>query len=1122
MTGVISSNIRPTGVMPEIHTRHPSLWKLKGHAFSTLVGVILLLTCSAAGWFVLQSMLVPQQKSYTPDWQDASWVQATDSSTATPVAYFRYATTFNVVPDNAFVTVTASQTFRLFVNGYYMGSDTHDFVLGDTPHTYMFDVTNAIQQGSNVIGLRVVNVDKQIPQMRANLAATWGSNTRYYGSGNGWVATGQTGLAHPRYAKTNYDWAKPTFDASLWPAVLRSVQIPAPSLLQVNPLVYQQPMPSHWLSASAGGKESFFVRQISLSDKVDDALLRIVATGASDIFINDHQYMSWNGQLTVPQKNVADYLDDNELAVIYRKGLVTGVYDITPYLHKGTNTIAIHVTSPGTSTAKVGLDTYKSALAVDMIVGSKGSYSNPLDTDEGWHASTTPVDGWTHESSGALGWAPPTPVGRPGSSRTYYLPDSSTPLNQQIYPPILIGEILAGCVIVVLSCWLVLGLAVLRRFHSTKLAALRMASLAFLPPLNVLGLLLVLSREPLIPQPFPFTDTWGAVLIALFALSALALWWYAYRNERQRKKEFNMILSSADYAEMRGGLLSPDEYAGRREHMKISTRYTFGQRVLIWLKENWAILPVFLIAIPMISFNLGYEPYWQDELSSLNAARGIMLHGIPLWTSGFLYPKAELYSYVLAGVMSIFGTAGSIPRTVSMVEYLVSLPVLYLIAASMFNRRIAWLATAMLAFSPYALLWGRQTRMYEQAHLMTLVVMFLFYRAVQYRDRVRPVLLASLALLIAYFSHEETFVVMPAILVCVFMGSREGPSGFPGVLKRKHWWIACVIATLIITSQVAIVFLSHPPHLGGDQSQRPQVQPSTDNIPFYLGLLFSPKAIKDNAVPWVLTQPFITVNTILAIIGCVWALCRKEPKARFVALFLLVSTFTLVFIFTMQADRYFFPLMTAYYLIGAYGFWKIMEVLWLFARPYLVGQGRGGSLGSIARPRLSLPAKMATMSFVGILYCIILIAPMLPLNNYNLFVSRTLGISYRRHFADYDNVGQYMKSHMRDGDLVVSIAPSVTVQYYVGRVDHYFSVDRALFLFEKNGKLLETTSGAHPLLNQADFQALLNTHTRIWFITDNGGHQGEAMRNGRFGFPPPGFQMVYEGYGSAVYFRNNT
>jgi uncharacterized membrane protein len=458
---------------------------------------------------------------------------------------------------------------------------------------------------------------------------------------------------------------------------------------------------------------------------------------------------------------------------------------------------------------------------------------------------------------------------------------------------------------------------------------------------------------------------------------------------------------------------------------------------------------------------------------------------------------------------------------VSMLEYIASIPLLYAIGCYMFNRRVAWLAATMLALSPYALNWGRQARMYEQAHFMTMIALFVFYWALQNRNRVLAPYLAVVSLLFAYFSHEETFVVMPGLLLCVLWLSRSGRFGIPDVFRRKHWWYASIIAIVVISTQLSIVFLSHPPHLGGDQSQRPQIQITTDNIPYYFNLLFGSKPVKDSTSPGILIQAWIVLNSILAVIGCAWAFLRKERSALYVAIFQVTSILTLIFVFTMQADRYFYPQMSAFYLISAYGFYKTAQLIWTFARPHLVlppsvaavGQEPGSS-------RVSLPVRSVVFAMIAILGITVLIAPALPLSNYNLFISRTTGLQYRQHFADYQEVGTYMRSHMQKGDIIISLAPSISVQYYVGRVDDYFSIDRALFLFEKNGTIVETSSGAHPFLNQADFQAVLAQHARIWFISDNAGYQAGVTKNGRFTFPPADFHIVYEGYQSSVYFRS--
>jgi len=307
---------------------------------------------------------------------------------------------------------------------------------------------------------------------------------------------------------------------------------------------------------------------------------------------------------------------------------------------------------------------------------------------------------------------------------------------------------------------------------------------------------------------------------------------------------------------------------------------------------------------------------------------------------------------------------------------------------------------------------------------------------------------------------------------------------------------------------------SHPPVLGTDSSQRPQVGFTTDNIPFYLNLLFLPSNLGNGAYPW------ITLNSILATLGCFWAIRSTDMRAKYCAVFLIISVLTIVFVFTATADRYVYAILPVYYLIGSYALLRMLLVVWDFARPYVMQQKRQESTSGDATAssvgHLSWQIKLTLRTTVLIVCASVLVLPILPLSGYNLFVSKLAGFAYHRHYADYDATSAYMKTHLQKDDIVISIAPPNCTLFYVGKADYFFSMDRALFLIEKNGSTVETASNAKAMFNQDDFQTVLASHSRIWIISDNGPYQAAVLK--RFTFPQD-FHMVYEGYGSAVYYR---
>ncbi|MFL5695112.1 MAG: glycosyltransferase family 39 protein, partial [Ktedonobacteraceae bacterium] len=543
-------------------------------------------------------------------------------------------------------------------------------------------------------------------------------------------------------------------------------------------------------------------------------------------------------------------------------------------------------------------------------------------------------------------------------------------------------------------------------------------------------------------------------------------------------------------------------------------RQSWRARLLGWMRIHWGLIVVVVLAIPMVCYGWTYEPYWQDSLTSYYAAKGILAHGLPFLPSGFLYPKAELYSYVLALSIAIFGEQNGALRIPGVIEYLVSLPVFYAVACYFFQRRVALLATAMLAFSPYTIRWSGEVRMYEQAQLMMIIVMYLFYRALQERRRTRLVYLAMASLIVMYLSHEETFIILPALILCVLIESwrsREPGQRLPWVMYNKHWWVATLLGVSVIGLQLLVAKVSHPPVLGTDQSQRPLISLSTDNLRFYVNLLFMPGAVSSS-------EPNILLNACLAIAACCWGIRRANARMIYCALFLFVSLFTLAVTFSLTSDRYIYPLLPAMYLIGAqvllvgvYGVWRLARAL--IAQRYI---GRSSGPGAY-KPPFFLMRLM--LGFSTALVCAsVLIMPLLPVGNFSLFISRAAGLAYHRHYNDYDAVGQYIHRHWQQGDVVISVSPAISVLYYVGHVDYFFSVNRALYLFEEDSHITDTPTGSIPLFNKSDFQAVLATHPRVWIITDNGPYQYGLVKAQHFVFPSD-FHIVFEGYGSAIYLR---
>jgi 4-amino-4-deoxy-L-arabinose transferase-like glycosyltransferase len=504
--------------------------------------------------------------------------------------------------------------------------------------------------------------------------------------------------------------------------------------------------------------------------------------------------------------------------------------------------------------------------------------------------------------------------------------------------------------------------------------------------------------------------------------------------------------------------------------------------------------------------SLQYETYWQDELYSYFAAKNSIAHGFPQTPAGFIYPKAELFHYMLGILMVIFGDQNGVPRMLSALEYIVTIVLLYYVGTRFFSRRVGWLAAAMLTLSPYALIWSTEERMYQQAQLCVLVMLFVFYIAVRKPNSVRWPYIAVGCLLLAYVSHEETFITLPAVTVGVLFISKSRKRVLPNVFYQKHWWFAALIGVAAIGCQLLVVKLSHPPILGTDLSMRPEVQLNEDTVPFYYHVLFAPKP----------SSPWVTVNSLLALVGCIYAIYSRNKRLQYCALFLVLSTLTLVYLFTMSAERYFYPLLPIFYLVGAYVLLQILQSIWRFACAHIIFVRRESELSTPAT-RLVSPSLRWGGLLSGTLICgAVIVAPFFPISNNSLTISRLIGGSYYQQLGDYNVAGQYIKQHWQSGDIIISIGPDIEMLYYVGRSDYFLSLHHALLIMEKNNHLVNNATDAIALLNQQDLDAVLSLHPRVWLVSDHAGYEQTALRHFKI---PTSFHIVCEGARTALYLR---
>ncbi len=1013
--------------------------------------------------FAYQAFYVPQPRDYAPNWHGAQWITA--GGTHQAVVYFRENVTLQGAPTGAFIVAQGAQTYNLYVNGQLIDKTQDEYTMGAVNLAHIYDVGTFLREGVNTVALRVEHDDDGVPALRAALGINLGGQQVYFPSGASWRTTDQPAFTQPYASADGPNWTSPDFSDTPWemaarysgPAILDGV-------LHINPQLYETPLPTRWITAGPT-HDAFFAGGATLAG-ARDVWLRVASNGVADVYLNGRRVAIH------PLRSTGPVLQPVPGHVI----VTAGMYDVTPYLHDGRNSVAVHVTAINTQAAALGLDLVAdTGAARPLVIATGGS----------WTASSVAAPDWTDGAGAAAKWPTAEQVDYSVVSRdaAYRLPLNADQIAGPRSSPV--GNVITfltttdfpyalfAALIFALACAAAVALLLVRQRGVGGVGrALDRLALAFLPALALMLLLLTLSVEPLMPRPFPFTPLWFSVLVASVAVMVALL---AFLPARSVRGEWSA---------------SAGLRAGAARTLRLGRwRFSAGQIVTALV-----VAALTLLGLYMVTYQLGYETYWQDELTSIYAAEGVLQRGYPNLLSGFIYPKAELFHYMLAPILGIFGSGPLAGRALSAVEYVVMLPLVYLIARYFVGRRAALIALAVVVFSPIALRWGREARMYEQAELTALLVVYLFYRAMLPAVRTRDIYLAMGAIVVMYLSHEETFIFLPAILLyfVAHVLHELVRNRRLAYLSNIHWWAAALPAIAIIAVQLYAVKATHPPILGTDRTEQPLIAFSGRNVPYYLELLFFSGATSPN-----ITYEMGILST-LSLAAALAGVLKPEPVLRYLGVFLFVPLVTLTLTFSLTSDRYLVPMVPLFAMLAAASIDRALLRLAAFARPR-------------AHP---LVARALVASAGTLLVAMLLFSQLAGVANFGLAASRTLNIPHQHYYVEYQSAGDYILSHWQDGDVIIGLAPDLEGAYYAKSPAYFLYQNKALYLFERDSHIIDTPIGSQALLNSDDVNAVLAKHHRIWIFSSRSyqtfGRNYPILQN---------FVLVYEGQGTFVYFR---
>jgi len=264
------------------------------------------------GYFFWNTYLDPVPHLYPPPLQPADWIRPVED---TPQGYFRKEIFVDQPVREAWLTVSATDEFQLYLNGESVGHET--FVSAKASGVY--DISRRLTPGKNVIA---ASIHRQSYPGTARLALRL--DLRDYSGRERTVVTDGSWRVSPleeRQANGLYLWYATEFNATQWSFATDSGPVREGEVFPVafDPESISAAPRGRWiLHPDPVSRTAYFEKEVVLPSRVRDAWIRISAP--------EHYVLSLNGFPVADRDGDERQMD---------------LYDITPLLRSGTNRILI-------------------------------------------------------------------------------------------------------------------------------------------------------------------------------------------------------------------------------------------------------------------------------------------------------------------------------------------------------------------------------------------------------------------------------------------------------------------------------------------------------------------------------------------------------------------------------------------------------------------------------------------------------------------------------------------------------------------------------------------------------------------------------------------------------------
>lgn len=951
--------------------------------------------------------------------------------------YLRRQFHLSAQPRLAWILVVGHDGITVYVNGKTVSQTSHRHY----NKAHLIDLVPQLRIGANVIAIHAEqNVHGRPP--RVGVEGLYVLADQFHS-----LSTDDKWRGFQRFDRDARYWFEPEYDDRHWDKpIIAAARLTGAT--QIPPRAITTLPTGQWITpAEHSNGVAVLRREFTVGSSPRHAWLRLTALGMYRLAIND----------------IVLDVQEKQLGTSEPVRPVQRLYDITPVVRRGTNTVAVLMEATRGSPH----------LLVDLEVETHSGDHFRVASDKDWVTSAGLAGGgFTSHPTDPARWRPCFVESGDLGVAPWHVRRAPTSVNLPLHTLLRRAAIKAG---------LIVSIALLTfvgcRFVSARLRRIqgcsalgrghRSIELALLPATVLIGAAVLSIYDPRVgPQ-----DVYRGIWLLLAVLSVPLQWvWLAAAARRHASQT-----------------TSKDE----DHHSRVPSSAV-----------NWVVAGLVVAGFWIRFGETLREPLNPDEVSAYLVTEGFVERGFPsLVVHEDLPPLYVATSELVHLSMSVSALFFDNPRYVIRIPCVcwatLTIVLIFVTGRRLFGTTVGLIAAVLYVFAPTCREMANFGRYFTTLEFFTLLTIYFFHRTIEGTGPIhrRALWLTTFSFIGMFLSWEGSALVAFGMIAAV-LWQRRGY--LRGVLTERSVWAAMVVVATVVGVQSAYRTLQ--------QTSRLWYGGGAEDVAFTFMTRYP-----DFRPLFYFSESSWSYDAFIPIVGLFGAglLAIRHPyrrSIRFLGLILVSTCFIETLCLPVRATRYVYHLTPVTILLASAAIQACARWLTSLRRPAI-----------LPRPWTRYASGLGVA--VAIVPVLLGSGMTIQLPEMEGFHAKGSEFGTMRN-ADHMAAVNYLAEHCREGDVVLSTVPH-HIDSLLGRRTEYWletKLHLQAVLDDVRPLPLHRIAGTAMISNIEDLQSVFARHQRVWFLPSPTFHS-RLNRAKATAFIRQHMDVVYQDHESVLFVR---